>query len=148
MGDTRRDWLHKLSTTVVRENQLIAVEDLAVSGLARTRLARSVHDAGWSIFVGMLAYKAQRAGRVLVKVDRWFPSTRACSVCGAVGEAKPLHVRTWTCECGAVHDRDINAARNILAAGRAERPTPVELMSAAPSRAQPAVKQEPAGSTA
>ena len=104
------------------------MEDLAVSGLARTRLARSVHDAGWSTFVGMLAYKAQRAGRTFVKVDRWFPSTRACSVCGAIGEGKPLHVREWTCGCGTTHDRDVNAARNILAAGRAVMP--VEPMSA------------------
>jgi putative transposase len=146
VGDTRRDWLHKLSTTVVRENQLIAVEDLAVSGLARTRLARSVNDAGWSTFVGMLAYKAQRAGRTFVKVDRWFPSTRTCSVCGTLGEAKPLNVREWTCGCGTTHDRDVNAARNILAAGRAVMP--VELMSVAPSGAQSAVKQEPAGTVA
>ena len=146
VGDTRRDWLHKLSTTVVRENQLIAVEDLAVSGLARTRLARSVNDAGWSTFVAMLTYKAQRAGRTLVKVDRWLPSTRACSVCGAVGEAKPLHVRTWTCGCGTTHDRDVNAARNILAAGRAVQP--VELTSAGTPVPQLSVKQEPAGSAA
>jgi putative transposase len=149
VADTRRDWLHKLSTTVVRENQLIAVEDLAVSGLTRTRLARSVHDAGWSMFVAMLAYKAQRGGRSLVKVDRWFPSTRACSACGAVGAAKPLHVRTWTCGCGTTHDRDVNAARNILAAGRAESgQTPVELVSVSGPPEQSAVKQEPAGSAA
>jgi len=148
VADTRRDWLHKLSTTVVRENQLIAVEDLAVAGLARTRLARSVHDAGWSTFVQMLAYKAQRAGRTFVRIDRWFPSTRACSACGAVGEAKPLHVREWTCPCGAVHDRDHNAAKNILAAGRADSPTPVELMSAGTPVPRSAVKQEPTGSAA
>ena len=148
VADTRRDWLHKLSTTVVRENQLIAVEDLAVSGSARTRLARSVHDAGWSTFVAMLGYKAQRAGRRLVKVDRWLPSTRACSTCEAIGEAKPLHVREWTCPCGAVHDRDLNAALNILAAGRADRPTPVELVSAGTPVPQSAVKQAPTGSAA
>jgi putative transposase len=149
VGDTRRDWLHKLSTTVVRENQLIAVEDLAVSGLARTRLARSVHDAGWSTFVGMLAYKAQRAGRTLVKVDRWFPSTRACSACGAIGEARPLHVREWTCGCGTTHDRDVNAAMNILAAGRAEsRQTPVETTSDLGLSGQLPAKQEPAGTAA
>ncbi len=78
----------------------------------------------------MLAYKARRHGRTFVKVDRWLPSTRACSVCGAVGEAKPLHVREWTCGCGATHDRDVNAARNILAAGRADSETLVELVSA------------------
>lgn len=149
VADTRRDWLHKLSTSIVQENQLIAVEDLAVSGLARTRLARSVHDAGWSTFVQMLAYKAQRAGRTLVKVDRWFPSTRLCSACGAIGEAKPLHVREWTCGCGTTHDRDINAAKNILAAGRGgQQTTPVEPVSAGTPVPQLAVKQEPAGSAA
>ena len=121
------------------------MEDLVVSGLARTRLARSVHDAGWSTFVQMLAYKAQRAGRTLVKVDRWFPSTRACSACGAIGEAKPLHVREWTCRGGTTHDRDVTAARNILAAGRADSPTFVEL---GPPVTQLAVKREPAGSSA
>jgi putative transposase len=146
--DTRRDWLHKLSTTIIRENQAVYVEDLAVSGLARTRLARSVADAGWSTFVQMLVYKAVRHRRTFGKVDRWFPSTRLCSACGAVGEAKPLHVRTWICPCGAVHDRDVNAARNILAAGRADSPTPVEPMSDGTPVPQPAVKREPAGSTA
>lgn len=76
------------------------------------------------------------------------PSTRACSTCGAIGEAKPLHVREWTCHCGAVHDRDVNAAINILAAGRADRPTPVEPASDSGPPEQPAVKQEPAGSAA
>ncbi len=127
VADTRRDWLHKLPSTVVQENQLIAVEDLAVSGLARTRLARSVADAGWSTFVQMLAYKCVRAGRTFVKVNRWLPSTRACSACGAIGEAKPLHIREWTCPCG---------------------PTLVELVSAGAPVPQPAVKREPAGSTA
>ncbi|HEX5812567.1 MAG TPA: RNA-guided endonuclease TnpB family protein, partial [Pseudonocardia sp.] len=148
VADTRRDWLHKLSTTIVQENQLIAVEDLAVAGLARTRLARSVNDAGWSTFVQMLEYKARRHGRTFARVDRWFPSTRACSACGAIGEAKPLHIREWTCPCGAVHDRDVNAARNILAAGRADSPTLVELVSAGAPVPRPAVKREPAGSTA
>jgi putative transposase len=148
VGDTRRDWLHKLSTTLIRENQAVYVEDLAVAGLARTRLARSVADAGWSMFVAMVEYKARRHGRRFARVDRWFPSTRACSVCGAIGGAKPLHVREWTCPCGAVHDRDVNAARNILAAGRADSPTLVELVSAGAPVPQPAVKREPAGSTA
>jgi putative transposase len=148
VGDTRRDWLHKLSTTLIRENQAVHVEDLAVAGLARTRLARSVADAGWSMFVAMVEYKARRHGRRFARVDRWFPSTRACSVCGAIGGAKPLHVREWTCPCGAVHDRDVNVARNILAAGRADSPTLVELVSAGAPVPQPAVKREPAGSTA
>ena len=139
VGDTRRDWLHKLSTTIVRENQAVYVEDLA----------RSVNDAGWSTFVGMLDYKARRHQRTFARVDRWLPSTRACSMCGVIGAAKPLHVRTWACGCGAVHDRDVNAARNILAAGRAESSeTLVELVSAGAPVPQPAVKREPAGSTA
>ncbi|MEV0364758.1 RNA-guided endonuclease InsQ/TnpB family protein [Nocardia fusca] len=121
VADMRRDWAHKQSTTVIRENQAVFVEDLCVKGLARTRLAKSVHDAGWGMFVRMLEEKATRYGRVFDRVDRWFPSTRMCSVCGVVGEKKPLHVRMWTCACGAVHDRDVNAAVNVLAAGRAER---------------------------
>ncbi len=120
VGDTRRDWLHKLSTTMVRDNQAIYVEDLSVAGLGRTRLAKSVHDAGWATFTAMLEYKAVRYGRTFGKVDRWFPSTRMCSVCGAVGEKLSLNVREWTCPCGTTHDRDVNAARNIRAAGRAD----------------------------
>ena len=121
VADTRRDWAHKQSTTLIRENQAIYVEDLCVTGLARTRLAKSVHDAAWGMFVQMVEEKAVRYGRYFSKVDRWFPSSQTCSVCGRVDGKKPLHVREWTCPCGAVHDRDGNAARNILAAGRAER---------------------------
>ncbi|GAB2653649.1 transposase [Prescottella soli] len=119
--ETRLDHHHKLARRLVHENQVVAVEDLAVSGLARTRLAKSVHDAGWSILVRLLEEKASQCGRQVVKVNRWFPSTRTCSQCGAVGEAKPLHVRGWECECGACLDRDYNAAVNIIdAAGLAE----------------------------
>ncbi|MFD4401191.1 RNA-guided endonuclease InsQ/TnpB family protein [Nocardia sp. NPDC058499] len=120
VADMRRDFAHKHSTRIVRDNQAIFVEDLCVKGLARTRLAKSVHDAGWAMFTRMLDEKATRYGRRFARVDRWFPSTRLCSVCGVVGESKPLHVREWTCGCGAVHDRDLNAARNVLAAGLAE----------------------------
>ncbi|WP_280435037.1 RNA-guided endonuclease InsQ/TnpB family protein [Nocardia carnea] len=120
VADTRRDWAHKHSTRIIRENQAMFVEDLSVRGLARTKLAKSVHDAGWGMFTRMLEEKARRYGRTFTRVDRWFPSTRMCSVCGMIGDAKPLHVREWTCTCGAVHDRDLNAARNILAAGLAE----------------------------
>ncbi|WP_131732309.1 RNA-guided endonuclease InsQ/TnpB family protein [Actinomadura formosensis] len=121
VADARRDHHHKLSTRLIRDNQAVYVEDLCVSGLARTRLARSVHDAGWSQFVAMLEYKAQRYGRTFAKVDRWFPSSKLCSACGTVAEAMPLNIREWRCPCGAVHDRDVNAAINILAAGRADR---------------------------
>jgi putative transposase len=119
--DTRRDWAHKHSTAIIRDNQAVFVEDLCVKGLARTRMAKSVHDAGWGMFACMLEEKATRYGRTFGRVDRWFPSTRICSVCGALGGKKPLHVRTWACTCGTAHDRDLNAAINILAAGRAER---------------------------
>ena len=121
VADARRDHHHKLSTTLVQENQLIAVEDLSVKGLARTRLAKSIHDAGWSQFVSMLEYKAVRYGRTFMKVDRFLPSSQTCSVCFVIDGPKPLHVREWTCEgCQTTHDRDVNAARIVLAAGRAD----------------------------
>ncbi|GGK92712.1 RNA-guided endonuclease InsQ/TnpB family protein [Nocardia jinanensis] len=121
VAGTRRDWVHKHSTAIIRDNQAVFVENLCVKGLARTRLAKSVHDAGWGMFVRMLEEKAARYGRTFAKVDRFFPSSQLCSVCGVLDGPKPLSVRSWTCACGAVHDRDLNAARNILAAGRAER---------------------------
>ncbi|AQY20392.1 Putative transposase in snaA-snaB intergenic region [Streptomyces lydicus] len=120
----RKDFHHKLSTKLIRENQAISVESLSVKGLARTRLAKSVHDAGWSAFVDMLAYKAARYGRTLTKVDRAFPSTQICSACGHRDEPKPLHVRAWTCgTCGTRHDRDWNAGVNIKHEGRRIRAT-------------------------
>ncbi|MEU0836088.1 RNA-guided endonuclease TnpB family protein [Streptomyces sp. NPDC005969] len=119
VADARRDFHHKLSTTIVRENQAVYVEDLAVKSLARTRLAKSVHDAGWSTFVSMLEYKAARYGRTFQRVDRMFPSSQLCSACGFKDGPKPLNVRTWTCQnCDTVHDRDINAARNIKTEGK------------------------------
>ncbi|MQY21565.1 IS200/IS605 family transposase ISFsp4 [Nocardia sp. RB20] len=122
LADTRRDWAHKHSTRIIRDNQAVFVEDLNVSALARTRLAKSIRDASWGMFIRMLEEKSRRYGRTFGAVDRFFPSTRMCSACGAIGEKKPLHVRSWTCVCGAVHDRDLNAAKNILAAGRADNP--------------------------
>ncbi|WP_106237048.1 RNA-guided endonuclease InsQ/TnpB family protein [Nonomuraea fuscirosea] len=121
VADTRRDFAHKLSTQIIRDNQAVYVEDLAVKGMARTKLAKSVHDAGWSRFVNMLEYKAKRYGRTFARIDRWFPSSKLCSTCGALQDEMPLNIRSWTCPCGAVHDRDVNAAINSLAAGRAER---------------------------
>ncbi|MFC3982918.1 RNA-guided endonuclease InsQ/TnpB family protein [Streptosporangium jomthongense] len=121
VADARRDFTHKLSTVIVRENQAVYVEDLSVKGLGRTRLAKSVYDAGWGRFTAMLEYKAARYGRTFARIDRWFPSSKRCSECGAVAESMPLNVREWQCPCGVVHDRDVNAAINILAAGRAER---------------------------
>ncbi|MEU8403673.1 transposase [Nonomuraea sp. NPDC048892] len=121
VAGTRRDFAHKLSTQIIRDNQAVYVEELAVKGMARTKLAKSVHDAGWSQFVNMLEYKAKRYGWTFAKIDRFFPSSKLCSACGALQEEMPLNIRSWTCPCGAVHDRDVNAAINILAAGRAER---------------------------
>ncbi|GAA3066524.1 RNA-guided endonuclease InsQ/TnpB family protein [Streptosporangium carneum] len=121
VADARRDWAHKQSTTLIRDNQAVYVENLSVSGLGRTKLAKSVHDAGWSQFVGMLEYKATRYGRHFARIDRWFPSSRLCSACGTVAASMPLDIRSWSCPCGAVHDRDVNAAINILAAGQADR---------------------------
>jgi putative transposase len=126
--DARRDFHHKLSTTIIRENQAVYVEDLAVNSLARTRLAKSVHDAGWSAFVNMLECKAARYGRTFAKVGRFFPSSQLCSSCDVKDGPKPLAVRAWECgNCSTTHDRDINAAinirtegRRIVAAGRAE----------------------------
>ncbi|MGW1680862.1 RNA-guided endonuclease InsQ/TnpB family protein [Saccharopolyspora sp. NPDC002376] len=118
--DARTDWAHKHSTAIIRDNQAVFVEDLCVVGLARTTLAKSVHDAGWGLFLRMLEDKATRYGRTFHKIDCFYPSSQVCSACGAVDGPKPLSVRSWTCACGATHDRDLNAAKNILAAGRAE----------------------------
>ena len=120
VADTRRDWQHQLSTSIVRDNQAIYVEDLCVVGLGRTRLAKSVHDAGWASFTAMLEYKAQRYGRTFARVDRFFPSTRMCSACGRINAKMALNVREWDCSCGSLHDRDVNAAINIKAAGQAD----------------------------
>lgn len=114
---SRKDYLHKLSHRLVSENQVIAVEDLNVKGILKNHnLAKATSDAGWGMFTAFLKYKSERAGKAFIKCDRWFPSSKACSVCGAVCNKMPLNVRIWTCaECGTVHDRDINAARNIRA---------------------------------
>ncbi|GAA2647041.1 RNA-guided endonuclease InsQ/TnpB family protein [Paractinoplanes durhamensis] len=122
VADARRDWQHKLSTAIIRDNQAVFVEDLCVTGLGRTRLAKSVHDAGWASFTSMLEYKAARYGRTFARVNRFFPSTKMCSNCGRITDKTALNVRTWDCPCGATHDRDVNAAKNVLAAGQADNP--------------------------
>ena len=123
IADTRTDFLHKLTTRLVRENQTIAVEDLAVKNMMKNRkLSAAIADASWSELVRQLEYKCQWYGRTLVKIDRWFPSSKRCGNCGHVVDKLPLDVREWDCpECGTHHDRDINAANNILAAGLAVR---------------------------
>jgi putative transposase len=119
--DSRRDFLHKLSTRLINENQVIVIESLAVSNMQKNRcLSKSISDAGWSEFVRQLEYKAHWYGRELIGIDKWYPSSKRCSGCGHTAKAMPLKVREWTCpECGIIHDRDINAARNVLAAGLA-----------------------------
>jgi putative transposase len=121
IADARRDFLHKLSTRLINENQVIAVESLSVSNMQKNRcLAKSISDASWSEFLRQLEYKAKWYGRELIGIDRWYPSSKRCSNCGYTISKMPLNVREWTClECGAIHDRDVNAARNVLAAGLA-----------------------------
>jgi putative transposase len=118
IADRRRDHLHKLTTRLVRENQTIVIEDLTVRNMVGNHcLARAISDAAWTTMRGMLEYKCAWYGRDLVAIDRWFPSSRLCSACGALRGRMPLHVRTWTCVCGTTHDRDVNAAKNVLAEG-------------------------------
>lgn len=129
--DIRKDFLHKLSTKLIRENQTIALEDLSIKNMVKNRkLSRCISEQGWREFRTMLEYKAEWYGRELIVIDRFWPSSKTCSSCGRKTKLT-LDKRVWACECGAMHDRDINAAKNILAAGQAvpyacgadERPT-------------------------
>ena len=119
IADRRNDFLHKLSSRLIDENQVVCVEDLAVENMVRNRsLARSIADSGWSEFVRQLEYKAGWYGRTVEQVGRFFPSSKRCSRCGHMVEALPLSIRRWTCPvCACEHDRDVNAAQNILAEG-------------------------------
>jgi putative transposase len=122
VADSRRNFQHQVSTRIVRDSRAAYVEDLCVARLSRTRLAKSVHDAGWSAFTAMLEYKSARYGRVFVRTGRFEPTSQMCSACGVKDGPKPLKVRRWMCAaCGIVHDRDLNAAKNVLALGRRER---------------------------
>jgi putative transposase len=134
VADARRDFQHQLSTALIRDSQAVAVEDLAVTALGCTRLAKSVHDAGGSSFVAMLEYKARLHGREFHRIGRFTPTSQTCSACGANNGRKPLHVRAWRCQgCGGWLDRDINAAVNVAraaglavtACGARVRPEPV-----------------------
>jgi putative transposase len=119
IADRRHDFLHKLSTRLIRENQTICVESLLVKAMAKhPTLAKAIHDVSWGEFVRQLAYKATWYGRSLIKIDQWYPSSRRCHICGHVLDELALDARHWSCPaCGANHDRDVNAARNILAVG-------------------------------
>jgi putative transposase len=123
IADRRRDFLHQLSTRIIRENQTICVESLRVKAMVQhPTLAQAIHDVGWGELVRQLTYKAQWYGRALVALDKWYPSSKRCSSpdCGHVLGSLSLATRSWVCpECGTLHDRDVNAAKNVLAAGLA-----------------------------
>ena len=119
ISNKRRDFLHKLSTTLIKNHDRICMEDLASKNLMRNhRLAKAIGDASWSEFMRMLEYKAEWYGKQIISISRWYPSSQICSNCKANSGKKPLRVREWTCEqCGSHHDRDINASLNILNEG-------------------------------
>jgi putative transposase len=148
--NARRDFLHRASTHLVRSADTIVIEDLAVKNMIRNRhLARAIADCGWGTFRRQLEYKCERAGRDLIVVDRWFPSSKTCSACGHLLAELSLSTRHWTCpSCGSRNDRDINAAKNILAAGLAVSACGADVRHSGSSRMRSAVKQEPRPVTA
>src|SRR6266496_1654611 len=148
--DARRDFLHRASTGLVRSASTIVIEDLAVKNMVRNRhLARVIADCGWGEFRRQLEYKCERAGRELLVVDRWYPSSKTCSACGHLLAELSLKTRHWTCpSCGFRHDRDINAAKNILAAGLAVSACGADVRHSGSSRMRSAAKQEPRPVTA
>ncbi|MEU0565692.1 transposase [Nonomuraea sp. NPDC005983] len=142
--DARADFLHKTSARLVREHDLIVIEDLAVQNMVRNRsLARVISDCGWGEFRRQLQYKSAKHGRHLIMIDRWYPSSKTCSACGHLLAELSLDTRTWHCpSCGTWHDRDTNAAKNILAAGQAVSACGADVRHTGPSRVQSAAKQE------
>ncbi len=143
IADRRRDYQHKLSTNIIRENQVVCVESLQVKNMVKNHnLAKAIQDVGWSEFVRQLQYKANWYGRTLVKIDKFYPSSKRCNICGHILDSLTLDVRTWICpECGVCHDRDINAAKNVLAvgltvlaSGEAIRPGRVKTRTGTPQR--------------
>ncbi len=153
---SRTDFLHRTSARLVRDHDLIVIEDLNVTGMVRNRsLAKAISDCGWGTFRSMIEYKAARAGRDLIVIDRWYPSSKTCSACGHLFGTLSMSTRHWTCpSCGTRHDRDVNAAQNILAAGLAAAQGDLgdacgaDVRHSGPSRMQSAVKQEPRPVTA
>ncbi|MFL5702714.1 MAG: RNA-guided endonuclease TnpB family protein [Ktedonobacteraceae bacterium] len=143
IADRRRNYQHQLSTRLIRENQVVCVESLHVKNMVKNHcLAKAISDVGWAELVRQLEYKASWYGRTLVKIDKWYPSSKRCFDCGHILDSLPLDVRSWTCpECGVHHDRDINASKNILAVGltvaacgEAVRPGAVKTKSGGPLR--------------
>lgn len=122
LADTRTDFLHKLSTRLISENQTVVLEDLNVSGMVKNRrLSRAISDLGWRQFRTLCENKAEKYGREFRVINRWEPTSQKCSCCGFKGGKLDLSVREWKCaNCGALHDRDINAAQNIVAGGQSE----------------------------
>jgi putative transposase len=143
--NARHDFLHRASTGLVRQHDVIAIEDLAVHNMIRNRhLARAISDCGWGEFRRQLRYKCQRYGRDLIVIDRWYPSSKTCSTCGHLLAELSLSIRHWRCpSCGARHDRDTNAAKNILAAGLAVSACGGDVRHSGSSRVRSPVKQEP-----
>jgi putative transposase len=151
VADARRDFLHKASTDLVRRFDVIAIEDLAVANMVRNRsLAKSISRTGWAEFRAMLEYKAQRYGRTVAVAGRWYPSSKTCSACGHLLAELSLGTRHWTCPgCGTRHDRDVNAARNMIAAaGLAAPACGADVRHGGATPVQSAVKQEPQRATA
>jgi putative transposase len=148
IADRRRNYQQQLSTRIIRENQTICVESLAVKNMVKNHcLAKSIHDVGWGEFVRQLEYKAAWYGRTLVKIDTFFPSSKRCFDCGHVLDDLSLEVREWTCpQCGVHHERDLNAARNVLAeglsvaaCGETARPERAKTQSGKPRRSRKAL---------
>jgi putative transposase len=142
--NARNDFLHRVSISLVRCNDTIVIEDLNVSGMVRNRrLGRVISDCGWGEFRRQLEYKCQRYWRRLVVIDRWYPSSKQCSACAHLPAELSLSARTWQCpSCGTRHDRDVNAAKNILAVGRAVTACGADVSHSGTSRMRSAVKQE------
>jgi putative transposase len=142
---SRADFLHRTSARLVRDHDVIVIEDLAVKNMVRNRtLAKAIADSGWGTFRRQLEYKAARAGRQLIVTGRFYPSSKTCSACGHLLAELPLSTRAWHCpSCGTRHDRDVNAAKNILAAGLAVSACGADVRHPGTSRVRSAVKQEP-----
>ncbi len=142
---SRADFLHRASARLVRDHDVIVIEDLAVKNMIRNRsLAKAISDCGWGTFRRMVGYKAARAGRHLIVTGRFCPSSKTCSACGHLLAELSLNTRTWQCpSCGTRHDRDVNAAKNILAAGLAVSACGADVRPQGATLRRSAVKQEP-----